>query len=430
MFGLGKKKNKADAIATQDYTVRDGDNIISLAQNYDMPWTALAQLNNIEPPYVLTPGTTVRVPATPAEADMPTDADEAAAPPSPIRVIGTPQHYTTMPESSRDDSVAIPQHSDTIHDVSPSIAPQRKSSLQAATGAASLSQQTVPSPDYSVQLPQRGAMPSDDSVATASAVDTPSPQITQRHPITPQSDTADNNPNRTILYASPESMIAQPASEPTTRAIDIEWMRDDEAAYAEEMQRQQKRTSRWFGMTIFVIVLLLLAAAGLAYVYIVPQATKDKVSLDALIHYNDAPTHDAQSSEEQPAQPQEDVQQEETATEEQKNDNATAEEPTETAATVTPSDVTVQVLNAGGPAGAAGTVTTLLQKQSFTTRTAQNAKNTYTGTVVYYAADKKDAATEVLKHLPATYGTPTVEESADVTTTYSAAVVVVIGAQK
>lgn len=45
-----------------EHAIASGETLFSIAQNYDMSWTALATLNNLEPPFVITPGQIIKVP--------------------------------------------------------------------------------------------------------------------------------------------------------------------------------------------------------------------------------------------------------------------------------------------------------------------------------------------------------------------------------
>jgi hypothetical protein len=68
-----KKKKKIIATTWQDYTIQEGDTIVGIAQNVAVPWKQLAQINSILPPYVLTPGQTIKIPPqkhTPVTAEQ------------------------------------------------------------------------------------------------------------------------------------------------------------------------------------------------------------------------------------------------------------------------------------------------------------------------------------------------------------------------
>lgn len=448
MFGLGKKNKKKSAVSMTEYVVRDGDHIVSIAQAHGMSWKDFAAYNEIEPPYVLVPGTVVHVPATANPEDsVKSRGDASSAQSSSQRVIGTPQHYVTpsTTDTAQDATTAahsVPvvkqesgEHQDTRGTPVESIQDQRKGNVQVhmqedLTDVAT--EGVVPPPDHSVQLPlhsDRDSTSSDHTAQRGKDRTQSSAAVSQKDPDAATQDT--DAPERTIMYAPPESMIAQPASEPTTRAIDIEWMRDDEATYAEEMSKQQKRTNRWIILTVLLGLVIGGAVAFFVYFYLLPQATRDRVSLDALIRSQDV-TPVAQ-------EPTDNVQEDavvapadflEEVTVEEQSPSTDQQAVSITPPHTNPADLTVQVLNAGGPAGAAGAVTQILKNHHYATRTAHNAKNHYTGTVIYYTAGKKADAEAVAQLLPATYGTPTVEESVSVTTTYTAMIVVVIGAQK
>jgi cytoskeletal protein RodZ len=92
-----------------------------------------------------------------------------------------------------------------------------------------------------------------------------------------------------------------------------------------------------------------------------------------------------------------------------------------------PEELTIQVLNAGAPAGVAGSVTAKYKDANYKTNDATNAQNNHEGVVIYYAVDKKEGLTDVVEVLGDTYGTPKQEESDEVTKKYDADFVVVIG---
>jgi len=46
-----------------EYTVKKGDTVFSIGQQYNIEWTTLATLNNIKPPFELKIGQKIKVPA-------------------------------------------------------------------------------------------------------------------------------------------------------------------------------------------------------------------------------------------------------------------------------------------------------------------------------------------------------------------------------
>ena len=46
----------------ETYTVKKGDTVFSIGQQYNIEWTTLATLNNLEPPFNLKPGQTLKIP--------------------------------------------------------------------------------------------------------------------------------------------------------------------------------------------------------------------------------------------------------------------------------------------------------------------------------------------------------------------------------
>lgn len=49
--------------AFNSHTVKKGDTVFSIGQQYGVEWTVLATLNHLEPPFNLKPGQTIKVPA-------------------------------------------------------------------------------------------------------------------------------------------------------------------------------------------------------------------------------------------------------------------------------------------------------------------------------------------------------------------------------
>ncbi len=57
-----RKRNKIIKKTWVDYPVQEGDTIVELSNKVDIPWKRLAHINLILPPYVLKPGTTIKIP--------------------------------------------------------------------------------------------------------------------------------------------------------------------------------------------------------------------------------------------------------------------------------------------------------------------------------------------------------------------------------
>ena len=45
-----------------DYKVQKGDTLFSVSQQYNISWTTLATINNLEAPFTLKPGSTIKIP--------------------------------------------------------------------------------------------------------------------------------------------------------------------------------------------------------------------------------------------------------------------------------------------------------------------------------------------------------------------------------
>lgn len=46
----------------KDYTVQKGDTLFNVSQKVNIPWTTLAELNKIKPPFSLKPGQVIKIP--------------------------------------------------------------------------------------------------------------------------------------------------------------------------------------------------------------------------------------------------------------------------------------------------------------------------------------------------------------------------------
>ena len=66
--------------ADSTYTVQTGDTIYSIAWAFDLSYQAIAQRNDLTPPYHLAPGSTLRLPASGQDQSSPAVAPVAAAP--------------------------------------------------------------------------------------------------------------------------------------------------------------------------------------------------------------------------------------------------------------------------------------------------------------------------------------------------------------
>jgi LysM repeat protein len=59
---LGAKDAVSENSVFVDYTIKKGDTLFSIAQQYNIEWTTLATLNNLKPPFDLKHGQTIKVP--------------------------------------------------------------------------------------------------------------------------------------------------------------------------------------------------------------------------------------------------------------------------------------------------------------------------------------------------------------------------------
>jgi LysM repeat protein len=46
----------------KNYTVQEGDTLFNISQKINVPWTTLAELNKLKPPFSLKPGQVIKVP--------------------------------------------------------------------------------------------------------------------------------------------------------------------------------------------------------------------------------------------------------------------------------------------------------------------------------------------------------------------------------
>lgn len=55
-------KQNTDEFKFQDYVVQKGDTLFNVSQKYNISWTTLATLNNLQTPFTLKPGSTLKIP--------------------------------------------------------------------------------------------------------------------------------------------------------------------------------------------------------------------------------------------------------------------------------------------------------------------------------------------------------------------------------
>lgn len=46
----------------QEYTIKTGDTVFSIGQNFNVDWSVIATLNDLKPPFALKPGQTLKIP--------------------------------------------------------------------------------------------------------------------------------------------------------------------------------------------------------------------------------------------------------------------------------------------------------------------------------------------------------------------------------
>ena len=375
MFNFRNKKKEEEQKFVGTYIVQDADNIISIAQKYGIAWKDLAANNDIDAPYILVSGETIRVPIEKQDSFDGGHIDIKELTPSA-------DHVEKKYDEQKEHIIGVDQKTRTNF-----VMPMTVQN-------ASLTQETPkPIVDISKEIKQE--------------VITKKPE--QAHA------------NKKIMYASQESTLMQPSAEPTTRAIDIEWMRDDEAAYIEEMELQEKKLN--IRIVSIAIVALCAVSAGIWFgttKFIEYKKSKSVVSVEKLI--KETPDETQQISQNEQVSEnniQEDVQ-------EQKAGEEGAAISQDTAENIEPKDIAIQVLNAGSETGAAGTVSGIFKEKNYNMKLPQNAKNDYVGVVIYYKENKEYADT-LLAMIPEKYSNKKIEESSDITNTYQVDYVIVLG---
>lgn len=54
--------SRADIQPYKNYTVQKGDTLFNISQKINVPWTTLAELNKLKPPFSLSPGQIIKIP--------------------------------------------------------------------------------------------------------------------------------------------------------------------------------------------------------------------------------------------------------------------------------------------------------------------------------------------------------------------------------
>jgi LysM repeat protein len=393
MFGFNKKK-KENKIFTEEYIVKDADNMISIAQSYDIPWKELAQINEIEPPYVLISGETILVPGDEdvTEENSVEDNDDLdyGDEKEHVRTIGT--------------SAQLNQN-------------QKNMQVEAGIKIDDVQNKEMMNDDVIQEHDQNQIIKDGNSDVDGG-----------------KKDKSQTQSKRKVTYAAPENMLSKPASEPTTSAIDIEWMQDDEEMYADEMQMQEKRmNTKIILVSIFGIICVGLVVWWVAMIFI-NNENKEDVSVDNLIEQNvesedvsevgdviveNEGTKDLVNSE--------NSNEEEVNEDNVKSGDSGEEKKEKLVGDTDVSNIKIQVLNAGAKTGAAGSVTSEFKDGGYKTNNATNATNDYNGVVIYYSSEQKDHLDGVLAKVSDEYGNKKTEESNEVVDKYDADFVIVLG---
>lgn len=393
MFNFRKNKN-TNTIYTDKYIVQDADNIISIAQKFNVSWKELAKENKIDAPFILISGESISVPAGQVQKND-TKHDDAIS-----FVSGTTGQGNVPVESKTmsDEGIVKTGGSAAGREHMSSIAPDA---------------------DYAINRDRYVAQSAQGGVDNGIQKD-----VAQQPASMPM-----QKKKNTITFASPQSTLVQSASEPTTRAIDIEWMRDDEEAYMEEMQEQQKKVSMRLVIVGIIGVLVVGMGVWAGMTFVLGSNDKETVPVEALIQETPQDVHATQDKttgtediNEIASQTNDVVSNDVSAA---GSDNTSTNE--QSTGSVQPQDVTIQVLNAGGKTGAAGVVTKTFSDKGYKTLAAQNAKNNHTDVTIYYNDAQKDHVAEIALMIPEEYGVQKQESSEDVTKQYDADIVIVLG---
>lgn len=59
---LGAQDNSTDQQSFTEYKVKSGDTLFNISKEYGVEWTALATINNLEPPFALRVNDTIKIP--------------------------------------------------------------------------------------------------------------------------------------------------------------------------------------------------------------------------------------------------------------------------------------------------------------------------------------------------------------------------------
>lgn len=112
-----RKQKKAVRTAWEQYTVVNGDSIMSLADSRAISWKKIAKINKLKEPYILQPGQVVLVPQMPKNDDWIVDsavapvvpAAESAPIATPVEVAAPVQKAVERPVEAPREYVAPPK---------------------------------------------------------------------------------------------------------------------------------------------------------------------------------------------------------------------------------------------------------------------------------------------------------------------------------
>lgn len=388
MFNFRKNK-KGNEVYGGSYIVQDTDNIISIAQKFNVSWKELAKNNKIEPPYILIKGESISVPLIHNDSEKQSQKN--------IMSLWQKKDGYDRIDSKKDDAVVPETMNDENTGQKDGGDLSTNSSFRNGENAGSfkVESETQKDQNNNIVRPAQGQI----------------------------------NKKSNVIFASPQNMLAQSASEPTTRAIDIEWMRDDEEAYMEEMQVQQKKANIHLIAGGFVICVFLIVGGWFGVSYMIKNSRSAKTPVESLLQDDVAAVEIAVKSNDVEIH-EEDVLSNAAQIHEESNDHANDDQKNDDNTNVNfqPQDVIVQVLNAGAKTGAAGVVTQIIKKQDYKTLPAQNAKNDHVNVTIYYDEKYAEQAVKVAELVSKEdFGVQKQEISTDIVEQYNAHIVVVLG---
>lgn len=151
----------------REYVVQAGDNIYDISRRYGVDSSQLIRLNNIAPPYAVTPGQRLMLPA-PVETPSVAAADGGAVAPAPAAApssVVTVEELPPLPGTGTSPSgtTTAPQ----------SVLPEPAPSVTAPSGSAAPT--TTPPPETAAPQPQATTPPAQTATVSPPAVPQPAP---------------------------------------------------------------------------------------------------------------------------------------------------------------------------------------------------------------------------------------------------------------